>query len=84
MRYTFRVQGRHSSDQFTKLLFERGYKSCVPLDANVSVEVVVGRKSNTVRNFPSTVLQYPVVLTRLIASLISTTVCTLKRRSGDD
>ena len=34
----------------------------------MSVDVVVTRKSNTIRNFPCTVLQSPVVLTRLKAS----------------
>ena len=34
-------------------------------DVNVSVMVVVTRKSNTVRNFSCTVLQCPVVLTSL-------------------
>ena len=45
------LKGRHSSDQFTQLLFESGYKFSVSLDANVSVEVVVTRKSNTIRMF---------------------------------
>ena len=71
------VKGRHGSDWFIKLLFESGYKFRVPLDTNVSVEVVMTSKSNTVRNFPNTVLQCPVVLTSLKASLISTTVSTL-------
>ena len=31
----------------TKLLFDSGYRFSVPLDAIVSVEVVVTRKSNT-------------------------------------
>ena len=44
----------------------------------MSVEVVVTRKSNTIRNFPCTILQSPVVLTRLKASLVSTTVSTHK------
>ena len=70
------IEGRHGSDQFTKLLFESGYKFSVPLDASVSVEVVVTRRSNTIRNFPCTVLQCPVVLTSLKSSLISTTVST--------
>ena len=43
------------------------------------VEVVVTRKSNTIRNFACTVLQCPVVLTSLKASLVSTTVSTLKQ-----
>ena len=47
-----RVKGRHGSDYSTKLLFESGCKFSVPVDANVSVEVVVTRKSNTLRNFP--------------------------------
>ena len=71
------VKGRHSSDQFTKLLFKSGYKFSVPLDANASVEVVVTRKSNTTRNFLCTVLQCPVVLTSLKASLSSTTVSSI-------
>ena len=60
----------------------------VTLDDNVSVEVVVRRKSNTIRNFPCTVLQCPVVLTTVLqcpvvltslkSSLISTTVSALK------
>ena len=49
--------------------FESGYKFCVPLDANVSVEVVGTRKSNTIRNFPCTALQCPVVLTSLKQAL---------------
>ena len=53
-------------------------KFSVPLDANVSVEVVVRRKSDTLRNFPSTLLQCPVVLTSLKASLVTTTVSTFK------
>ena len=61
-----------------KLLFESGYKFSVPVDANASVQVVVTKKSNTIRNFPCTVLQCPVVLTSLRASLSSTTVSTLK------
>ena len=65
------------SDQFTELLFESGYRFIVPLDAIVSVEFVVRRKSNTIRNFPCTVLQCPVVLTSLKASLSSTTVSAL-------
>ena len=73
-----RVKGRHGSDQFTKLLFESGYKLCVPVDASVSVEVVVTRKSNTVRNFPSTVLQCPVVLTSFKPILASATKSTLR------
>ena len=32
-------------------LFESGYKFSAPVNANVSVEVVVTRKSNTIRNF---------------------------------
>ena len=51
-----------------KLSLESSYKFRVPVDANVSVEVVVTRKSNTIRNFPCTVLQCPVVLTSLKAS----------------
>ena len=39
-----RLKGRQGSDQLTKLLFESGYKFSVPLDASVSVEVVVTRK----------------------------------------
>ena len=62
----------------TKLLFDSGYKFRVPLDASVSAEVVVTRKSDTIRNFPCTVLQSPVVLTSLKAILVSTAVCTLK------
>ena len=69
-----KVKGRHDSDQFTKLLFESGYKFSVPLDANVSAEVVVTKKFNTTRNFPCTVLQSPVVLTTLNAILVSTSV----------
>ena len=59
---TWRVKGRRSSDQFTKLLFESGYKFSVPVDAIVYAEFVVARKSNTIRNFPYTVLQRPIVL----------------------
>ena len=40
------LKGRQGSDHFTKLLFESGYTFTVPVDANVSVEVVVTRKSN--------------------------------------
>ena len=61
-----------------QLLFKSGYKLNVPLDTSVSVEIVVTRKSNTIRNFPCTVLQCPVVLTSLKASLISTAVSALK------
>ena len=57
-------------------VYESGYKFSVSLDASVSVEVVVTRISNTIRNFPSAVLQRPVVLTSLKASLVSTTVST--------
>ena len=71
------VKGRHGNDQFINLLFESGYKFSVPLDANVSVEVVVTNKSDTTRNFWCTVLQSPVVLTTLNASLVSTTVSAL-------
>ena len=71
------VKGKHSSDQFAKLLFESGYKFSVPLDTNESVEVVVTRRSYTIRNFSSTVLQCPDVLTSVKVSLPSTTVCTL-------
>ena len=42
------------------------------------VEIVVTRKSNTIRNFPCTVLQCPVVLSSLKASLSYTTLSTLK------
>ena len=70
-------KGRHGGDQFTKLLFESDYKISVPVDVNVSVEVVVTRKSNTIRNFPCTVRQCPVVLTTLKASLVCTAVSTL-------
>ena len=70
-------KGRHSSDQFTKLLFESGYKFSVPLDVKVSVEVVVTGKSNTIKNFPCTVLQCPVVLTSSKAGLVSTTMSAL-------
>ena len=76
------VKGRHGRDQFTKPLFESGYKFSVPLDADVSVEVVVTRKSNTIRNIPCTVLQCPVVLTSLKASLVSTTVSILKKQNS--
>ena len=48
----------------------------VPVDASVFVEVVVTRKSNTIRDFPSAVLQCPVVLTSLKSILVSTTVST--------
>ena len=48
----------------------------------MSVEVVVMRKSNTIRNFPSFVLQCPVVLASLKVSLISTTVSSLKSGSS--
>ena len=61
------LKGRYGSDQFTKFWFESGYKFSGPVDADVSVEVVVTRKSNTIRNCPSTVLQCPVVLTSLKA-----------------
>ena len=44
----------------------------------MSVEVVV-RRSNTIRNFPSTVLRSPVVLTSLKASLVSSTVSILNQ-----
>ena len=54
----------------------------VPLDTNVSVEVVVTRRSNTIRNFPSTVLQSPIVLTSLKAGLVSATVSTLIHRNS--
>ena len=74
------IKGRSGSDQFTKLLFESDYKFSVPLDASVSVEVVVTRKSNTIRNIPCTVLQCPVVMTSLKASLSFTTVSTLKKK----
>ena len=70
-------KGRHGSDQSTKLVFESGYNFSVPLDADVSVEVVVTRKSNTIRNSPCTVLHCPVVLTSLKASLVSTTLSVL-------
>ena len=43
-------------------------KFSVPLYANLSVEVVVTRKSHTTKNLPCTVLQFPVVLTSLKAS----------------
>ena len=59
-------------------LFESGFMSSVPLDTSVSVEVAVARKSDIIRNFPCTVLQCPVVLTSLKASLSYTTVSTLK------
>ena len=67
-------KGRQGSDEWSKLLFASGYKFSVPLGANLSVEVVTTRKSSTLRNFPCTVLQCPVVLTSLKASLVSTTV----------
>ena len=54
-----------------------GNKFSVPLDANVSVEVEVTRKSYTTRSFPCNVLQCKVVLTGLKANLSSTTVSTL-------
>ena len=76
-----RFKGRHGRDEFTKLLFESVYKFRVLLDVNVSLEVVVTRKSNTTRNFSCTVLQFPVVLTSLKASLISTTVSVLNNHS---
>ena len=57
-KYLFK--GRHGSDQFTKLLFESGYKSSVPLDANVSVEVVATRKSNN-KKLPVLCTTMPVV-----------------------
>ena len=41
------IKGRHASDQFTQLLFDSGYTFSVPLDGNVSVEVVVMRKKLT-------------------------------------
>ena len=44
----------------------------------MSVEVVATRKSNTIRNFPCTVLQCPVVLISLKSSLVSVTMSTLK------
>ena len=44
----------------------------------MSVEVGVTRKSNTIRNFPCTALQSPVVLTSLKDCLVNTTVSTLK------
>ena len=75
------LKGRHGSDQFTKLLFESGHKFSVRLDANVSVEVVVTRKSNTIRNFTCTVLQCPLVLTSLKASSVSATVPTLNAQA---
>ena len=74
------LKGRHSSDQLSKLLFASGYKLSVLLDANVSVRVVTTRKSSTIRNFPCTVLQCPVVLTSLKASLVPTTMSTLKKQ----
>ena len=74
-------KGRHGCDWFTKLLFENGYKFGVPLDANVSVGVVVTSKSNTIRNFLCTVQHCPVVLTSLKASLVSTSMSTLKEMS---
>ena len=64
--------------QFTKLLFQSGCKSSVSLDVNVSAEVVGTKTFNTTRNFPCTVRQSPVVSTTLKASLVSTTVPTLK------
>ena len=57
-----------------RFLFESGYKFSVPLDANVSVEVVVRRKSNTIRNSPSTVLQCPVGLTSLRGDTVVTSL----------
>ena len=48
----------------------------------MSVEVVVTRKSNTIRNSQCTVLQRPVVLTSLKASLVSTTVSALNNSVG--
>ena len=72
------LRGRHGSDYFIKFLFESGYKFSVPVDASVSVEVVVTRKSNATRNFPRAVLLCSVVLISLKASLVSTTVSTLK------
>ena len=71
--------GRHGGDQFTKLLFANGYMFSVPLDASLSAEVVLTRKSNTIRHFPCTVLQCPIVLITLKVSLVSTTVSTLNR-----
>ena len=59
-------------------LFESGYKFSVPLKGSVSVEVVMTRKSNTIRNFLCNILQCPVVLTCLKTSLSSTTMSTLK------
>ena len=44
----------------------------------MSVEVVVTRNSNAIRNSTCTVLQCPIVLTHLIASLVSTAVSSLK------
>ena len=75
---TTAVKGRHGSDYFTELLFESGYKFSVPVDANVSVEVVVTRKSYTIRNFPYNVLPCLVVFTSLKSGLVSATVSALK------
>ena len=66
----------------TKPLFDSGYKFRVPVDTNASVEVVVTRKSNRIRNFHCTVLQCPVVLTSLESSLVSTTLSILKMVKG--
>ena len=54
------IKVRHGSDVFTKFWFESSCKFSVPLDADVSVEVVVTRKSNTIRN--SSALYYNVQL----------------------
>ena len=43
--------GSRGNDQFTKLMFESGYKFSVPVDTNVSVEVVV-RKNLTQQETP--------------------------------
>ena len=75
-------KGRHGSNCFTKLMFESGYKFSVRADASVSVEVVVTRKNNIlIGNFACSVLQCPLVLTSLEASLVFTTVSTLKHSS---
>ena len=52
------IKGRRGSDQFSKLLFESGYKFRVPLGVIVSVEDGVTRKSNTTRNFPCKVQMF--------------------------
>ena len=77
------IKGRHGSDEFTKLLFESGYKFRVPLDSAVSVENVMTSKTITIQNFPCILRHCPVVLSSLKAGLVCTTVSPLKQQTNN-